>query len=235
MVGDRQIGICIPNYNRVEMVIESFIKVYDDKRISEIIISDDHSTREVYNELQSVLTHFPKVKMFRNEVNIDCYANKHRAVELSTSDFIILLDSDNIIDRNYLDKIFECEWDEKTILTPDFAKPTFNFQQYGDLLLTKQNISAHIDKPLLETCLNAANYFVNRKEYLKVWDEKTDPVTSDSIYMCYKWLESGNKIRIVKDLTYDHRVWDGSHYKNNNHRTPSGFHESILNKLRNLI
>jgi hypothetical protein len=87
--------------------------------------------------------------------------------------------------------------------------------------------------------LNAANYFVNRHEYLKLFNPDIDPVTSDSIYMTSRWLEFGNSIYVVPDLSYQHRVnnheeEEGSHYGRNIRRTPQGLHESIIKKLKQM-
>lgn len=235
MTEQRQISICIPSWNRSEMTIESFYDVYEDERIGEIIIVDDASDMEIFEDLKSMCDALPKVKLYRNLTNQDCYRNKMTAVSYANYPFLILLDSDNKIDKNYLDRLFEIqEWDEKTIYTPEFASPNFNFNDYAGLLITKENVSEYIEKPMFETMLNAANYFVSRDEYLKVWDETVDPVTSDSIFQCYNWLASGNKIQVVPGLIYQHNVHPGSHYQNNKDRTPIGFHEDILNKLRQL-
>lgn len=235
MQDDRKISLCIPNYNRVDMLLESFEKVYSDPRISEIIISDDHSDREVYYELESLFKLMPKVKMFRNDVNQDCYKNKHTAIELATNDWAIILDSDNKIDSIYLNKLYDSPvWDDMVIYTPCFAAPQFDFRPYAGMVIRSDNVSEYIDKPMFEVMLNASNFFINRKRYLSIWDESVDPVTSDSIYFTYKWLEDGSVIHVVDGLEYFHRVHDGSHYKNNVARTPNGFHESILNKIRQL-
>jgi len=233
-MNQRKISIAIPNYNRVDLLLAAFEKVYDDERISEIIVSDDHSDKEVYYELEKLFKHLPKVKMFRNEVNLDCYRNKRQAVELTTNEWCILFDSDNVMDKSYLDGVYEYEWKDDTIYTPSFASPHFNFKKYEGLLITKNNIPQYIEKPLFETMLNANNFFVNRNGYLKVWDGSIDPVTSDSIYFCMKWLEAGNKIYVVPSLTYMHTVHPNSHYQNNVHRTPKGFHNNILNQLRQM-
>lgn len=231
----RTISISIPNYNRTDMVIEAFEKVYDDERVSEIVISDDCSDLTIYNQLVELFKNFTKVRMYRNAENYDCYKNKMKAVGLSFNEWAILLDSDNIISPNYLYEIYSIPvWDSNTIYTPSFAAPNFDFRKYEGIEVTKQNVSAHIGQPMFETMLNAANFFVNRDEYLKVWDASIDPVTSDSIYMVYRWLSAGNKIKVVPSLTYQHRVHSGSHYQNNQHRTPQGFHQSIIQKLKEL-
>lgn len=231
----RPISIAIPSYNRYEMTVESFAKVLGVEEVTEIVIVDDCSTDGSYEKLVEHFKNEPKVKVYRNESNLDCYRCKREAIEKCTGDWVILLDSDNCVDFGYLYSLFQIlDWRKDTIYTPDFAMPTFSFQQFSGLLVTKGNVSSWIDEPMFEVMLNAANYFVNRNEYLKVWDGSVDPVTSDSIFTTYNWLKAGNKIQVVDGLHYQHRIHDGSHYKNNVHRTEQGFHESILNKLRRL-
>lgn len=235
MADERKIGISIPTFNRAEMTIESFINVYDDTRVKTICIVDDASDEDVYEKLKSITSSLPKVKLYRNEFNRDCYRNKASAMGLVDCVWAILLDSDNSISKDYLDKIYEIPfWYEDIIYTPSFAKPHFDFRNYSGLILSKENVSSFVDSPMLEVCLNAANYFVNTQSYVDVWDAYVDPVTSDSIFQCYNWLMAGKKIRIVDGLEYLHSVHQGSHYQNNVARTPNGFHEKLLNKLRQL-
>jgi glycosyltransferase involved in cell wall biosynthesis len=237
MTDPRRISIAIPSYNRSRMTIESFIDVYDDKRINEIVIVDDASDLEVYAELQNLVRGFDggKIKLFRNKTNRDCYVNKATALSYTNNPFSILLDSDNRLATDYLDRIYSYEWVKEVILTPDFAFPHFDFRKYSNLLITKENVSQYIGLPMFETMLNAANFFVNKDEYVRIWDEYTDPVTSDSIYMMSRWLGDGNKIQVVSGLQYFHRVHGGSHYQNEKHRTPDGFHESVLKKIREMV
>lgn len=234
MVEERKIGIAIPTFNRAEMTIDSFIDVYHDERIGQITIVDDASDIEVFNRLKSITAHLPKVKLHRNLFNKDCYFNKLTSISFSDYDWNILLDSDNSIGKDYIDRLFELDWEEDCIYTPSFAKPNFDFRAYEGLIVSRHNVSQYIDKPMFEVCLNAANYFVNKNKYIETWTNETDPVTSDSIFMVKRWLERNGKIFIVPNLYYEHRVWEQSHWKNNNHRTPKGFHESILQKLREL-
>lgn len=229
----RKIGICIPTYNRADLTIEAFAQVHDDPRIKSILINDDASELPEYERLQRNLEPFEKAKLCRNLFNVDCNANKMRSMWLSGCEYNVLLDSDNIINKDYLDRVFEYEWNPDIILTPDFAAPHFDFRAFSGLLISKENVAEYIDKPHFETCLNACNYFVNRDSYLEVFDKSVDPVTSDSIFQCYNWLKAGKKIQITKGLTYFHRVHRG-HYQENLARTAPGFHEGILQKLREL-
>lgn len=235
MTDSRRLSICIPTFERVELTMESFANVYHDERVSEIVIVDDASSNETFFRLKALCDALPKVKLFRNVFNRDCALNKNTAVSFAQNEFVILLDSDNSIGDDYIDKIYEFEsWKDDTILTPEFAMPHFDFTAYTGILWSKENIAKYIDRPMAETCLNAANFFVNRDRYCQNFDTRIDPVTSDSIYFCYNWLNGGGKIQVVEGMRYQHKVWEGSHYRSNIHRTPVGFHESILQKIRQL-
>ena len=229
----RTLSICIPTWNRVEMTLNSFKEVYNDDRVEAIIIVDDASDEHIYAKLKEECDKLSKVKLYRNLTNRDCYANKYVSISLSPTDYCIILDSDNQIDTSYLDKIFEQEWAEDMILAPDWAKPTFNYTEYSDLIVSKDNLKEYIDKPMFETCLNCMNYFVNKDSYCDVWDATIDPVTSDSLFQNYNWLMSGKCIHIVHELRYNHLVHNQSHYINNVQRT-GDFREILIEKIRKL-
>lgn len=228
-----KISVCIPTYNRTDLLFESVRQVIHDDRISEIVIVDDHSPDHIY---QHIKEHFcePKVRLFRNEKNLDCFKNKHEAVSKCTNEFVILFDSDNILTVDYLDKIYDTPWAPERILQPSFAMPHFDFRKYEGLLVNKTNVSKYANDSTFTTMLNAFNFFVNRDKYLEVWRDDVDPVTSDSIYFNWTWLNAGNSIHVVPGLQYFHRVHEGSHYQNNNHRTPSGFHNTIVKRLQRM-
>jgi len=112
--------------------------------------------------------------------------------------------------------------------------PHFDFTKYQGIVFSKDNVSKYIDDVTFQTMLNAMNYFVNRDEYLRVWDGSIDPVTSDSIFHNYNWLKAGNSIFVLPGLTYEHRVHEQSHYKNNVRRTPKGLNKNIIEKINGL-
>lgn len=217
----------------MDWVLRAFDKVLHDDRISEIVISDDHSLPEIYNQLELAVGGMDKVKLSRSAHNLGCYHNKKRAIELASSEFCILLDSDNIIDLSYLDKIFEHEWNPHTILAPDMGEPALNYKLFSGAVLTKENISDLLDTGNLTMCLNTMNYFVNKSEYIRVFDDSVNPWTSDSIYQNFRWLAAGNKIHIVNGLCYHHEIHTSSHYNLHNQKDP-GFYQDVLAKLKSL-
>lgn len=240
-----KISICLTNFNRSKLLFEAVSNVLMDPRIDEVVISDDVSRDEIYQSVIWYFKDFPKVKIYRNKENIDCYRNKARALELATNDWCILFDSDNIIDKSYIDRIetvIGSGTGSKTLFTPSWARPHFDFTTLAGINISRSNIAGlavGVQSDKLTTMLNAANFFVNRHEYLAIFDPTINPVTSDSIYMMCRWLEAGNSIYVVPDLHYQHRVnnhgaEEPSHYGTNVRKTPSGFHDSIVQRLKNM-
>jgi hypothetical protein len=230
----RTIGIAIPTYMRPEWTLRAFEQVLYDDRVSSVTIVDDFSSQESYNELDAAVGGMGKVRLFRNGRNVDCYRNKKNAIELSDCEWNILADSDNVFNSYYLDRLFEIEeWQPDTIYAPYFAYPHFDYTTFSDLILVKENIARYMEWPMCATLLNTANYFVHRSGYLEVWSGDIDPITADSLYMAFRWLESGRKIKIVQGLTYQHTVHPLSHYKQNAHRS-GHLHMQIEHQLRSL-
>ncbi len=231
----RKISIAIPTFKRVEQTVYSFQQVLSDDRVSEVIIVDDASGDGSFAVLRNYFEHEPKVKVYENSFNLDCYMNKHRAMELATEDWAILFDSDNTLTKEYLDAIYSIpKWDAHTIYQPSFSKPHFDFRKWSGLVLTEKNVAQYADTHLM-TALNACNFFINREEYLKVWDGNVNPGSSDSIYFSYCWLCTGREILITPDLEYDHFISpkkDG-HYQLNSHLYV-GFHDRLMQKIKSL-
>lgn len=233
----RQISICIPTWNRYELTINSFAKVLNDDRIAEVIIVDDASTDGSFEKLLEHLYVFNsgKIKLCRNTHNIDCYANKHESAAKATSEWCIIFDSDNELTPAYLDAIYAIpEWDEKTFYLPEFPKPHFSAVQWSGLVITKENVAQYAHTNLM-TNLNAMNFFINRKEYLRVWDGSVDAGSSDSIYFSLCWLKAGNSILVTPNLHYYHHIHadNSNHYNQNSHKYVA-FHEQVMNDIKNI-
>jgi len=102
---DLKISVCLTNYNRSNLLFEAVANIVMDERVDEVVISDDCSDEKIYQTVLWQFKDFPKVKIYRNESNIDCYRNKARSLELAVNDWCCLWDSDNIFDKSYIDRI----------------------------------------------------------------------------------------------------------------------------------
>lgn len=208
-----QISFCLTNYNRSDLIIKSFAQILGDERIGEIIISDDCSNIGTYQHLVDYFKFNPKVKFFRNYSRLGCYENKHQSVLNATFKWCVVADSDNEYDTKFIDKIYEQQWNENTILQPDFLKPVFDYRRFSGITITKENVWSFIGKPMFDCLLNSMNFFINRDEYLRVWQPRANILGADSIYFNYLWFKAGNKMLVVPGLDYNHLVHEGSNYK----------------------
>jgi len=215
------ITLSIPNYNRSELVIESFTHVLNDDRINEIIISDDFSDIEIYNDLNNKIQNInnPKIKLYRNDSNLGAFLNKKKSVTLSKNDWIILLDSDNIINTDYIDTIIDKN-DTKTIYCPSHAICS------SSIFITSNGRS------IWDCIFNTGNYFFYKKTYLECIDKEEiikNPFAADVYYMIYLLFKNieDSKFEVVADLSYHHRIDSASYFLNNSFNSEKFVNEII--------
>lgn len=229
------ITLAMTTFQRYSLVLEALEKVLHDPRISEVVLVDDHSEDGSFESLQKEFANERKVYVWQNERNVDCYANKAHAVELATNPWVLLFDSDNVMDVSYLDALWRVQpWDRKVAYLPTFAQPEFDYREFAGLTVERSNVADFMGNDTFKTALNTANHFFWGEEYLRCFDRSVDPHTSDSIYMNFKWLEAGNKLYFVPGMEYFHRIHDGSHFVLNDHKTGEFARkvEALLGMLR---
>lgn len=231
---NRKISLCVPTYNRYDLTLEAIASAVHDDRVDEIIVSDDASDLVVFNQLKAALSCFKKVVLSRNATNQDCYFNKFTAISLAKNDWVIIFDSDNKFGKDYIDTLYGIEtWHHKLIYQPDFAKPNFDFQAFSGHSYNANAVAHNLRNGNFSTMLNAMNYFVNKHEYMSAFNRDVNPNTADSIFHNYNMLKNGCEIYVVPNLQYEHLVHDGSHYKNNNHKT-GNFYNEVEQMILNL-
>jgi len=230
----RTITLAITNYNRFELLVKSFEQVLNDERIDEIIIVDDHSKKEILDKIVAEFNSHPKVYIYSNPRTLGVYKNKHESVELSSNEWVIVFDSDNIIDTNYIDALYKIkEWQPKTVYCPDFAKPKFDYRHFAGKLIYRSTAASFFKLPQFDCLINTMNCFVNRDEYLRHFDPETEPSAADSAYFNYRWLMAGNSMYVVPGLEYEHLVHSGSHYVQNI-GTSNKFHTQMMNAFKTM-
>ena len=125
---NRKISLAIPADNSSKFILDTLKYVIDNERVDEIIISDDFS--DDYEQLIAKIKGVsPKIKVFKNKQNLGGFGNKYVAISKCKNRRAILLDSDNSLSENYIDKLFEIpEWESDMIYCPDFGKSELNYK-----------------------------------------------------------------------------------------------------------
>jgi len=221
------ISLAIPTYNRSTMTIESFSKVLNNPAIDDIVIMDDYSDVKCYLLLWQMVQNMnnSKIKLLRNNRNLKPFKNKYKAINACKNEWVVLLDSDNIIDNEYINKVLAVHAIPGTIYCPmtlysENNKIEWDYSNFKQQLITKRNAKEKLRFPSFTTSLNTGNFFVNKAKYLEVHEainEDTNLSVNDALYFSYLWLLQGNYMWVVDGLSYTHRIHKGSWYKNNAH------------------
>lgn len=220
-----KLSLVIPTYNRTDFVMEAFAQVLYNPIIDEIVISDDFSDSELYVKLWNLIDSLQneKVKLFRNDKNLGPLLNKYEAVKKCKNEWCAMVDSDNIINNDYLEKIYHPLIKEEDMLyCPERlmevnGKVNFSYNKFRDLIVDRNNVKKFIGDINFECWMNTGNYFFNKNAYLKnIESNQIDTRLSltDSVYFSYLWLLSGNRMKVVPDMYYIHRIHKGSWWQN---------------------
>jgi len=237
------ITLTITTYNRVDLVIDSFSSVLDNDYINEIVIVDDFSEPSNYESLKLKISELKnsKIKLYRNEANLRPLLNKLQAVRYSNNEWLILLDSDNKIDNEYIEVIKNLEKNKNTLYIPEKllhfnSEIISDFHRHKNCKINKENIINYLNEPEITTALNVGNFFVNKNSYLDIFSENNVDFNleiNDALYFSYLWIISNKVITIVDDLKYFHRQHDNSWYLNNRSLCDNNTKE-IINRLKHL-
>lgn len=205
------ITLAIPTYQRFVQAFKLFQTCYHIPEISEIVIVDDCS--DDYERFKSYLN-FPKLKLFRNGQNLGATLNKIEAVRRSESEWVALIDSDNLIDEAYIGCMIGNFADPKTIYCPAQALPNFDYSQFIGKVIDIDYMRANRDNERLWTLLNTGNYFVNRNAYIeaaKLIDTSVNWKSFECQYFNIMWLLNGGKFEVVNTY-YQHAYSEDGQY-----------------------
>lgn len=109
---NRKIGIAIATYNKCDDVVSCIKNIVDDDRVESITIIDDCSEEAVFILLEDALAYEDKVRLGRNDIHIGEELNKHRAILLSDSEYVLCVNPSTVITTEMLDYIFRDDFDK---------------------------------------------------------------------------------------------------------------------------
>ena len=222
---ERKISLAIPHYNNSYYMMETISASINDDRVSEIIICDDKSDDiEILEHMVNNLNN-SKIKLYKNQINLGVYHNKIETIKKCSNQWALLIDSDNVISKEFIDRIFEIDtWNTNTIYAPSYAytfpqgpSQLLNFESFAGTYITREIYKTHALKNTNFQCLiNNCNYFIPTTEFIESMPAniyKRDTIDSmDGAVLFTDWLCNNNTVFIVKNLMYKHRLHPNSTY-----------------------
>ena len=225
----KSISLAIPFYNTSKYFLDCIKYAIDDNFVTEIIVNDDCSRLEDYNNLLALVKGKNKIKVYRNEINVGAFRNKYITVKKCTNKWVYLLDSDNhpfedsydiirtipedIIDICYSPRRLFCKNDESSEYE-NIADYNFKYNVIG-IEETKDAIFKQIK--WFDWFVNSGNYIINRDMYLdsllKPFEDNSTPLLyADTAAAYYFWLKNGGRFYIIDDLKHNHRLRPESYW-----------------------
>lgn len=214
-------SVGIPHYNRGRLIYRPLFNLLNHLAVAEVVIVDDGSREEEYRALLSFVDSLncsERIKIFRREENRGALLTKLECVEKCSSEWVLVLDSDNTAFRGYLDVLGGIRNpDPSTFYCASWAWPLFPFHDFSGMRIDFKKSCEWTRSGLLKRVFifNDGNYLVNRRAYMDsvngIGQIASD--VADVMVVNYNWLSGGGSLEVLPVSSYFHRV-DASSFWN---------------------
>lgn len=139
------LSVIIPTYNRSTLILKTLDSVFNQQlSFDEVIIVDDASTDNTLAVLDEYIADKINIQIVKLKKNSGAQAARNVGIKLSTSDFVILLDSDNTLSPNFVEQVKSKLKDNPQVdVVTNFSQiidETGNFEYERFEWITKDNI-----------------------------------------------------------------------------------------------
>ena len=206
-----KISVCIPSYNHEKYIgktIESILnQTYDN---FEIIISDDNSgdnTRKVVEKYND-----PRIKFFKNDINIGPALNPNKLIELSSCDYILMIASDDMLREDALELyVKEIQKNSAEALFCWCQTIDENDNEIDSYNMTIANQIRDKNKLLNElfyeqNFLMGPGFFVKKSIFNSIGKFNPTLIQSQDLELWVRILTSGYRINIVNEKLIKYRI-----------------------------
>ena len=216
-----EITIAIPTMRRWSFLKDSIPAYLTRPEVAEVIVCDE--TGEDYDALYKAfgdMVSAKKLRLYQNERRLGIYENKKKCLSLATTEWVALLDSDNIFGDDWFDALAYMDFsDTKRIFaSADFksvnvktGKTTYECRKFRGLVLDPRTWNETLTEANWNFLLNDGNWIVPRSVIETLPDVKSESLqAADAIFMARCFVKGGYSIYYVPGLEYTHLVHPGS-------------------------
>jgi hypothetical protein len=220
-----ELTVAVPTMRRWKGFLEkSLPQLLSNEYVTYVVISDE-TGEDVEAIRASRWAHHAKLRLSVNETRLGMYANKRRCVELSPTDWVAVLDSDNIFPDVFFEALFDLWKDEgsstKTVYAASEIVRVFlktgeseeRTRHFSGMRITKGNWNQVLKMKAWNFLLNDGNW-VGHKSVLDAWPPLSEAQVraTDSIRIVKNLVQEGWTYSIVPGMRYIHTVHDDSEW-----------------------
>lgn len=220
-----QLTVAIPTMRRWKGFLEKSLPMFlMNENVSHVVICDE--TGEDVKAIEaSHLARHPKLRLYTNERRLGMYANKRRCVEMSPTEWVAVLDSDNLFPDEYFEALIDSWKNEPSNTNIVYAASEIvrvflktseseeRTRHFTGMRITRANWNQVLQTKAWNFLLNDGNW-VGHKSILEAWpaisEEKVK--ATDSIRIVKNLVEKGWVYYITPGMRYIHTVHDDSEW-----------------------
>jgi hypothetical protein len=220
-----ELTVAIPTMRRWKGFLEKSLPQFlMNDYVSKVLVCDETGEDIKAIKASRWFTH-PKLLLHQNEHRLGMYANKRKCVELSPTNWVAVLDSDNIFPDVFFEALFETWMDEGSQLKTIYAASEIvriflktgeseeRTRHFAGMRITRSNWNQVLSMKGWNFLLNDGNW-VAHKSILDTWPPVPEEQVraTDSIRIARNAVKAGCTYYVVPGMRYIHTVHDDSEW-----------------------
>lgn len=225
-----QLTVAIPTMRRWKGFLEKSLPTFLDNDYVTYVVICDETGEDVKAIRASKWSTHPKLILHENAQRLGMYANKRKCVEVSPTDWVAVLDSDNIFPDVFFETLFELWKDEGANTKMVYAASEIirvflktgeseeKTRHFAGMRIHKGNWNQVLKTQGWNFLLNDGNW-VGHKSVLDAWPPIPEEQVraTDSIRIVKGLVERGFTYYVVPGMRYIHTVHDDSEWIKTEH------------------
>lgn len=202
-----KISVIFPTYNSERTVVRSLMSAINQtRRPDEIVISDNLSTDSTLNLIRQVIILNPDVSILLSSCSTPgAGPNRNNAVSQSSFSILAFLDSDDLWDTNFLEKMTRNPLGENLIRGSYARYVNSSGRIFGSSIRSSNDLSAKnamVERGVMPFLLST--WLMNRSTFDKLAGFDKAYKTAQDFEFLYRHLSGGGNLQVVREqlITY---------------------------------
>lgn len=218
--------VAIPTMRRWSSFLELSLPQYLNYDLVSNVIVCDETGEDAVAIQTSPYAHHPKLKVYTNTKRLGAYLNKRQCIEKSPTEWVAVLDSDNIFSEEFFETAYRAlkkeSFNPKLVLASaenvrlfiKTGKEEKRSTHFSGLRITKANWNTVLTMKDWNFLLNDGNYIVHKTQLSSLNPGYTleKVYASDAILAAKQFVQAGCIYYCVPGLSYIHTVHDDSEW-----------------------